>query len=96
MPEPTRGRLPAGFIAFDLVGTLLLLAGVLERFGPSLPEPVGPRLAGYGWALIAAGVICMLMGGVALVKHIRSRGSPGLRTGSVRAAIPTVERSARQ
>jgi hypothetical protein len=96
MSTRNKARLPAGFIILDLIGTLLVLAGVFERFGPTLPGPVGQWMAGYGWLLMIAGVFCVLMAGLSLVKHIQSQRSPDLHSGSVRGPVPAVERSPRQ
>ncbi|MGD8842916.1 MAG: hypothetical protein PVJ83_05515 [Gammaproteobacteria bacterium] len=96
MTSRVQSRLPAGFIFLDLVGTLLILAGALERFGPVLPEPVGLWVAGYGWTLIISGVFCVLVAGLSLVRHIQTQRSSDRYPGAIRGPVPTVERRARQ
>jgi hypothetical protein len=62
MSADRKFRMPASVIILDLIGTLLLLVGGFDLMNAPLMGPVSQLAAGYGWPLVIAGGLSMLLG----------------------------------
>jgi hypothetical protein len=57
MPRKHRtDQVPRRLIVLEVIGTALIIIGVLESLGPQLLVPDFLRFAGYGFVLIATGI----------------------------------------
>ncbi|MDH3527837.1 MAG: DUF1418 family protein [Gammaproteobacteria bacterium] len=71
MPADRPINLPLRLITLDLLGTLLLVSGLLELFNKdSGLIPVSLHFPYYEWALIFIGLLIMLPAVYGLVRHI--------------------------
>ncbi len=71
MPARQPVQLPLRLITLDLLGTLLLVFGLLELFNrDSSLFPPALHFPYYEWALILTGLLIMLPAVVGLVRHI--------------------------
>ncbi len=71
MPTDRPIQLPLRLITLDLLGTLLLVFGLLELFNKDsslFPAPL--HFPYYEWVLIFLGLLIMLPAVYALVRHI--------------------------
>jgi hypothetical protein len=71
MPADRPINLPLRLITLDLLGTLLLVFGLLELFNDdSSLFPAGLQFPYYEWALILIGLLIMLPAVYGLIRHI--------------------------
>ena len=56
MASPEPPRLPPALLFLDLVGVMLLAAGIAEKATPGMLVPADFQLPGYASALIMAGI----------------------------------------
>jgi hypothetical protein len=71
MPADRPISLPLRLITLDLLGTLLLVFGLLELFNKdSSLFPASLRFPYYEWLLIVIGLLIMLPAAYALVRHL--------------------------
>jgi hypothetical protein len=94
MSADRKFRMPASVIILDLIGTLLLLVGGFDLMNAPLMGPVSQLAAGYGWPLVIAGGLSMLLGAGLFVSSwlaIQRSGQPS----AAAPAIRTVDRRAR-
>lgn len=76
MPATGKPVLPLRLVVLDLLGTLVVAAGVYELFTDEsalLPEAV--RFPGYALLLIVIGLAIMLPAVFGVVRHFRDRHS---------------------
>ncbi|HHO67532.1 MAG TPA: hypothetical protein ENK12_00745 [Gammaproteobacteria bacterium] len=75
-------RVPAGALALDLIGALVLLVGAAQLAGIGLPF-LPADLPGHGWPFVAAGAAFMVAGTLRLLSRLLAAGA-GPDGGAVR------------
>jgi hypothetical protein len=94
MPAAKMFPMPASVIILDLIGTLLLLVGSLDLMNAALMGPVSQLASGYGWPLVIAGGVSILVGsGLFISKLLTAQRAQTIPSST--AAIQTVDRRRR-
>jgi hypothetical protein len=95
MPAASKLSLPLRLIVLDLIGTLLVLAGVFDLADAQLPGPLSQLTAGHGWTFVITGGLSIIIAAAALVTRVLTSRRAGTSCPNPQSSIQTVQHRAR-